>query len=144
MAIITIMMQYSQNVYSAPIESWTIIWWYLRGESQHWRPEHKTGLFKEDNIGEKNRNEKRRTANNFNECNGTTRSSWSAVNSMVDGYWADWSEDFSQGLPTLCSGEYLRSNILTKWYQTTRKPDNGKRECVQKNTGEKNQTRTSS
>ena len=49
-------------------------------------------------------------ANNFNECSGTTRSSWSAVSSIVDGYWDSWSGDCSHGLLTLCSGEYLISH----------------------------------
>lgn len=52
---------------------------------------------------------KKLTANNFNECNGTTRSSWSAVNNMVDGYCVDLSGSCSHGLLTLCRGEYLKS-----------------------------------
>ena len=47
------------------------------------------------------------TANNFSECNGTTRSSWSAVNNMVAGYWHWLPELCSQGLRTLWRGEYL-------------------------------------
>ena len=39
---------------------------------------------------------------NLNECSGTTRSSWSAVNSSTAGYWT-----LSGGTDMLCSGEYL-------------------------------------
>lgn len=45
-----------------------------------------------------------RVAMNFSECRGTTRSSWSAVSSSVEGYWMP----SSSGSLTLCSGEYLR------------------------------------
>lgn len=46
------------------------------------------------------------TASSFKECRGTTRSSWSAVRSMVEGYWTEV-EPFSHGRLTLCNGEYL-------------------------------------
>lgn len=45
-----------------------------------------------------------RVAMNFRECRGTTRSSWSAVRSSVEGYWMS----SSSGNLTLWSGEYLR------------------------------------
>lgn len=59
------------------------------------------------------------TASNFKECSGTTRSSWSAVNNMVDGYWVTLSAESSHGLLTLCRGEYLRKTIKQqkKWKQ---------------------------
>lgn len=45
-----------------------------------------------------------RVAINFSECRGTTRSSWSAVRSSVEGYWMP----SSSGSLILWSGEYLR------------------------------------
>lgn len=45
-----------------------------------------------------------RVAINFSECRGTTRSSWSAVSSSIEGYWMP----SSSGSLTLWSGEYLR------------------------------------
>ncbi len=45
------------------------------------------------------------TAKSFKEWRGTTRSSWSAVNSMVAGYCTPGV--CSHGRRTLCSGEYL-------------------------------------
>ena len=56
-----------------------------------------------------------RTARNLSVCDGTTRSSWSAVSSMVGGYWPwPWPWPPRRGLPaashgrrTLWRGEYL-------------------------------------
>ena len=52
-----------------------------------------------------------RTARNLSVCDGTTRSSWSAVSSMVGGYWP-WPPRrgppaASHGRRTLWRGEYL-------------------------------------
>ena len=66
--------------------------------------------------------EKRLTANSFNKCNGTTLSSWSAVNSMVGAYWWDWLGCCSHGLLTLCRGEYLKvTGREERWAQKTPK-----------------------
>jgi hypothetical protein len=65
-----------------------------------------------------------RTARNLSVCDGTTRSSWSAVSSMVAGYWppkprqlasplaAAAARLFSHGRRTLCRGEYLHDQCV--------------------------------
>jgi len=56
-----------------------------------------------------------RTARNLSVCDGTTRSSWSAVSSMVGGYWRPRrgsSPASSHGRRTLWRGEYLRQQRL--------------------------------
>jgi len=68
--------------------------------------------------------ESRLTANSFNECNGTTRSSWSAVNSIVGGCWIDLSGCCSHGLRTLCNGEYLKQHTIIIRYHITHRHTN--------------------
>lgn len=62
-----------------------------------------------------------RTARNLSVCDGTTRSSWSAVSSMVAGYWPPKPRQlaspaaarlFSHGRRTLWRGEYLHDQCV--------------------------------